>query len=119
MANEAQNTIRLARAADALVFAKLLHAFNVEFGETTPSAEVIAERAAPLLETGELASSSQERGRTGSPSFASVRLSTPERSIPTSRSSTSFRSAAVAVLGEHCSSSQCSTQDSEVPLTSS
>jgi hypothetical protein len=54
MANEAQNTIQLARAADALVFAKLLHAFNVEFGASTPSAETIAERAAPLLENGEL-----------------------------------------------------------------
>ena len=33
---------------------RLLHAFNAEFGEQTPSAEVIAERAAPLIESGEV-----------------------------------------------------------------
>jgi ribosomal protein S18 acetylase RimI-like enzyme len=37
------------------VFGQLLHAFNVEFGESTPTADVIAERAAPLIESGELA----------------------------------------------------------------
>ena len=46
--------IRLARANDALTFGELLHAFNTEFEEPTPSAEVIAERAAPLIESGEI-----------------------------------------------------------------
>jgi GNAT superfamily N-acetyltransferase len=47
-------SIRAASAADALVFGRLLHAFNAEFGEPEPSAEVIAERAAPLIESGEV-----------------------------------------------------------------
>jgi ribosomal protein S18 acetylase RimI-like enzyme len=46
--------IRLATGADAPAFGRLLHAFNVEFGESTPDAEVIAERAAPLIESGEV-----------------------------------------------------------------
>jgi ribosomal protein S18 acetylase RimI-like enzyme len=46
--------IRLAGAADAPAFARLLHAFNVEFGEPTPDADVIAERAAPLIESDEV-----------------------------------------------------------------
>ena len=46
--------IRLAGGADALEFGRLLHAFNVEFGESTPDAEVIAERAAPLIESGDV-----------------------------------------------------------------
>jgi ribosomal protein S18 acetylase RimI-like enzyme len=50
----AQTPIRLAHAADAALFGKLLHAFNTEFGEPTPTAAVIAERAAPLIESGEL-----------------------------------------------------------------
>ena len=54
MADQAQNPIRLASAADALAFGRLLYAFNNEFGELTPTAEVIAERAAPLIESGEL-----------------------------------------------------------------
>jgi ribosomal protein S18 acetylase RimI-like enzyme len=48
------NRIRLANPADALAFGRLLHAFNVEFDEPTPSAEAIAELAAPLLESGEV-----------------------------------------------------------------
>jgi ribosomal protein S18 acetylase RimI-like enzyme len=48
------HVIRLASPADAVVFGTLLHRFNVEFGEATPDAEVIAERAAPLIERGEL-----------------------------------------------------------------
>lgn len=36
------------------MFGKLLHAFNVEFGEQTPSAELIAERAAPLIASGDV-----------------------------------------------------------------
>ena len=46
--------IRLAGAADAPAFGRLLHAFNVEFGDPTPAADVIAERAAPLFECGEV-----------------------------------------------------------------
>ncbi|HXV35157.1 MAG TPA: GNAT family N-acetyltransferase [Gaiellaceae bacterium] len=46
--------VRLADVADAPVFGRLLHAFNAEFGDPTPPAEVIAERAAPLLESGEV-----------------------------------------------------------------
>ncbi|HXV96431.1 MAG TPA: GNAT family N-acetyltransferase, partial [Gaiellaceae bacterium] len=46
--------IRLASAVEAPVFGRLLHAFNAEFGDPTPAAEVIAQRAAPLLESGEV-----------------------------------------------------------------
>ena len=46
--------IRLAGAADAPAFGRLLHAFNVEFGDPTPDADVIAARAAPLIESGEV-----------------------------------------------------------------
>jgi GNAT superfamily N-acetyltransferase len=46
--------IRFASAADALVFGRLLYAFNLEFGESTPDAGVIAERAAPLIGSGEV-----------------------------------------------------------------
>ena len=54
MARDAETQIRLAIAADAPALGRLLHAFNVEFGESTPSGEVIAERAAPLIERGEV-----------------------------------------------------------------
>ena len=54
VAGGAQIPIVLANAADALAFGRLLHAFNAEFGDKTPSAEVIAERAAPLIEGGEV-----------------------------------------------------------------
>jgi ribosomal protein S18 acetylase RimI-like enzyme len=46
--------VKRATAADAADFSRLLHAFNTEFGEETPSAEAIAERAAPLIESGEI-----------------------------------------------------------------
>ncbi len=88
------DTIRLATAADALAFGRLLHSFNTEFDEPTPDADVIAERAAPLIESGEVTFFSQGTDRTGSPCFASDHRSTPERSTPTSRSSTSSQSAA-------------------------
>jgi ribosomal protein S18 acetylase RimI-like enzyme len=54
MAEKARIPIRLASAADAPAFGELLHAFNVEFDEPTPNADVIAERAAPLIESGEV-----------------------------------------------------------------
>jgi ribosomal protein S18 acetylase RimI-like enzyme len=54
MAEEAQPPIRPASAADAPAFGRLLHAFNVEFGESTPDADLIAARAAPLIESGEV-----------------------------------------------------------------
>lgn len=46
--------IRLATAADAPTFGRLLHAFNTEYGEPEPDAGTIAERAAPLIESGEV-----------------------------------------------------------------
>jgi GNAT superfamily N-acetyltransferase len=46
--------IRVATAADTPVFGRLLHAFNVEFDEETPDPDVIAERAAPLIDSGEM-----------------------------------------------------------------
>ena len=52
MATETQ--IRVASAADAPIVGRLLYAFNVEFGEKTPEAEVLAQRAAPLIESGEV-----------------------------------------------------------------
>lgn len=54
MARDAETQIRVANAADAPAFGRLLHAFNVEFGEPTPDADVFAERAAPLIERGEV-----------------------------------------------------------------
>ena len=63
--------IRLARANDALTFGELLHAFNTEFEEPTPRAELIAARAAPLIESGELAVLLAADGRDG---FAVLRF---------------------------------------------
>jgi ribosomal protein S18 acetylase RimI-like enzyme len=51
---EPRHPIRLASAGDALAFGRLLQAFNDEFAQATPSAEVIAERATPLIESGEV-----------------------------------------------------------------
>ena len=46
--------VRLARAGDAHTFARLLHQFNAEYGEPQPDAKTIAERAAPLMESGDV-----------------------------------------------------------------
>ncbi len=54
MVQEASSAIRLAGAADAAAFGRLLHAFNAEFGDPRPDAATIAERAAPLIESGEV-----------------------------------------------------------------
>jgi GNAT superfamily N-acetyltransferase len=54
MAARTPKPIRLAVAADASAFGRLLYAFNTEFGELTPTADLIAERAGPLIESGEL-----------------------------------------------------------------
>ena len=54
MSGEAKHRIRLASAADAPAFGRLLHAFNVEFDEPTPDAALLVERATPLIETGEV-----------------------------------------------------------------
>jgi ribosomal protein S18 acetylase RimI-like enzyme len=54
MAKNARIPTRRATAADAPTFGSLLHAFNVEFGEPTPDADTIAERAVPLIESGEI-----------------------------------------------------------------
>jgi len=54
VAGEREPAVRLATAAEAPVLGRLLHSFNTEFGEQTPSAELIAERAAPLLESGDV-----------------------------------------------------------------
>ena len=47
-------SVRQAGADEVQAFGRLLHRFNVEFDEPTPTADVIAERAAPLIATGEV-----------------------------------------------------------------
>lgn len=54
MTRESETRVRPATAADAPAFGRLLHAFNAEYDEPTPSADEIAERAAPLIESGEV-----------------------------------------------------------------
>lgn len=63
--------VRLAQPADAHAFGRLLEAFNEEYDEPTPSAEVIAERAAPLIESGEVTVLFAGEGPDG---FAELRL---------------------------------------------
>ena len=46
--------IRQASARDAAALGRLLHAFNTEYNEPTPDAQTIAQRAVPLIESGEL-----------------------------------------------------------------
>jgi GNAT superfamily N-acetyltransferase len=67
----ASGSIRLATSADALAFGRLLHAFSAEFGESAPSPDVIAERAAPLIERGEVTVLFAGRGPDG---FAQLRF---------------------------------------------
>jgi GNAT superfamily N-acetyltransferase len=52
--SKAEPSTRLASAADALEFGRLLHAFNTEYGQPEPDADTIARRAAPLIESGEV-----------------------------------------------------------------
>jgi ribosomal protein S18 acetylase RimI-like enzyme len=54
VSSKAEARIRLASASDALAFGQLLQAFNEEFDEPTPDAALIAERASPLIESGEV-----------------------------------------------------------------
>lgn len=54
MGGPAEAAVRLAGPGDAAAFGALLHRFNTEYDEPTPDAEVIAERAAPLIESGEV-----------------------------------------------------------------
>ncbi len=54
MSDEEEVAIRRATPADAPSLGRLLHAFSMEFGEETPEPEVIAERAAPLIESGDV-----------------------------------------------------------------
>ena len=54
MSGKTPHRVRLANAADAPAFGRLLHAFNIEFDEPTPDAALIVERATPLIETGEV-----------------------------------------------------------------
>jgi ribosomal protein S18 acetylase RimI-like enzyme len=46
--------VRVASSADAATFGRLLHAFNVEYDEVTPDPDVIAARAVPLMESGDI-----------------------------------------------------------------
>jgi hypothetical protein len=48
--NHENTPVRLARVSDAHTFARLLHEFNIEFGESTPDAATIAERACGFSE---------------------------------------------------------------------
>lgn len=54
MSIDSRSGVRLASADDVPAFGRLLHAFNREYDEPTPPAALIAERAAPLIEAGEV-----------------------------------------------------------------
>jgi len=54
MTREAHPRVRQATAADAPAFGRLLQAFNEEYDEPTPPADAIAERAAPLITSGDV-----------------------------------------------------------------
>src|SRR5687768_16669126 len=49
-----EHEVRAAASAEAATFGRMLHAFNAEYDEVTPDPEVIAARAAPLIESGEI-----------------------------------------------------------------
>ena len=49
-----ESAVRRATPADAPEVGRLLHDFNTEFSEPSPGAAVLVERAAPLLESGEI-----------------------------------------------------------------
>jgi ribosomal protein S18 acetylase RimI-like enzyme len=49
-----ESAVRRATPADAPEVGRLLHDFNTEFSEPSPGAAVLAERARPLLESGEI-----------------------------------------------------------------
>jgi ribosomal protein S18 acetylase RimI-like enzyme len=55
MSDSAHPVTRLAQLVDADVIGRLLHAFNVEFGELTPGPERLAARMRELLEEGQTA----------------------------------------------------------------
>jgi GNAT superfamily N-acetyltransferase len=79
-----ENTlIRPARAGDAPAFGQLLHAFNAEFGQSEPDKETIVNRAAPLIESGEVTVLFAGEGQTGSPRFASAPSPYTVLSMPT------------------------------------
>jgi hypothetical protein len=119
ISKQLQTRIRLASAVDAPAFGRLLHAFNVEFGEPTPEAEVIADRAAPIIESGEITVLFAGEGPDGFAQLrASVLRSMRERSMPTWRSSTSSPSAAAAALGGRCSRRRWSMREGAAPRTS-
>jgi ribosomal protein S18 acetylase RimI-like enzyme len=46
--------VRLATSQDAAEIARLLHAFNTEYGEPTPGEVPLAERAAEMIDAGEI-----------------------------------------------------------------
>ena len=54
MTDDPKPSVWRARPDDAPSLGRLLHAFNVEFGEETPDPDVISERAAPLIASGEV-----------------------------------------------------------------
>ena len=113
-----QPPIRLAGAADAPVFGRLLHAFNVEFGEPTPDADLIAERAAPLIASGEVAVLFAGNGPDG---FAELRF---RPSLYTGaldaylESSMSSPHTAVGVLAGRCSRPRWNMPGSAAPPAS-
>ena len=54
MTSDRRANIWLAKPADAPTVGWLFHAFNAEFGEPEPRADLVAERAVPLMESGEV-----------------------------------------------------------------
>ena len=101
-----------------LRFGRLLHAFNIEFGEPTPPADLFAERAAALIDSGEVVVLFAGGRPDG---FAELRFRPSlytEPSMPTWRSSTSSPSSAVTALDERCSRPRWNMHESAAPRTS-